>query len=83
MIKGKVTGVVIGDGLTVTTVNGEIQSVNERSGEEWKRRLDQAFEICQSEELAQWYAALSPRHESDALEMFRQAYGRAPGEEQA
>lgn len=79
-IKGNVQGMVIGNGTTVTTHNGKVTSVNGRSGEEWQARLDAARAIGAPENLAQWYAALNPSMEADACEMFRKAYGRAPGE---
>lgn len=79
-IKGKVQGLIIGDGVTMTTHNGKVTSVNGRIGEEWQERLDAARAIGAPEILAQWYATLSPAMEADACEMFRKAYGRAPGE---
>jgi hypothetical protein len=75
VFNGKVQGIVIGDGISVTTHNGEVTSVNGRSGNEWERRRCAALALGESESIAQAYAA-APDGAWDAYFMHR--YGRMP-----
>lgn len=77
-IKGRVTGLIVGDGATATTHNGTLTSANGHSAAEIQRRYDAAREIGASKTLAQWYSTLAHGEEQAALEMFQRTYGKIP-----
>jgi hypothetical protein len=78
-ITGKVTGMVIGNGRTVTNtfVNGELVSsvIDGRDDAERKRRYDLVASQGVPDDMATWYADLSPDNEALARKMLTAEYG--------